>query len=105
MKRFLAVIFLVFILLAAWWLFFRTDKDETTVVNEKTSEHVATTKHSVAFNSALENTMNNYFEMKNAFVNDDSATAKIAATKFVISTILLSASKYVFSNLYLLEHI
>lgn len=86
MKRFLAIIFLVIILLATWWLFFRTDNVETTVVNEKSSEHVATIKHSVAFNSALENTMSNYFEMKNAFVNDDSASAKIAAAKFVIST-------------------
>ncbi len=86
MKRFLAIIFLVIILLATWWLFFRTDNVETTVVNEKSSEHIATTKHSVAFNSALENTMSNYFEMKNAFVNDDSAGAKIAASKFVIST-------------------
>ena len=86
MKRFLAIIFLVIILLATWWLFFRTDNVETTVVNEKSSEHIATTKHSVAFNSALENTMSNYFEMKNAFVNDDSAGAKIAASKFIIST-------------------
>ena len=86
MKRFLAVIFLVIILLAAWWLFFRTDNTEKTVTGEKSSTHVATMKHSAAFNGALENAMSHYFEMKNALVIDDSATAKIAATKFVVAT-------------------
>ena len=86
MKRFLAIIFLVIILLAAWWLFFRNDKTEQTVTGEKSSTHVATMKHSAAFNGSLENAMSHYFEMKNAFVNDDSTTAKEAAAKFVVAT-------------------
>ena len=86
MKRFLAIIFLVIILVGAWWLFFRTDKVEQTVVDEKSSEHVATMKHSAAFNDAMAGVMNNYFEIKNALVNDDSSAAKLAAAKFVAST-------------------
>ena len=86
MKRFLAIIFLVIILLGAWWLFFRTDKSEKPGITEKPIQPEATMKHSPAFNNALEDAMSHYFQMKNAFVNDDSTTAKEAAAKFVVAT-------------------
>lgn len=86
MKRFLAILFLVVIMLGAWWLFFRTGNSGKPTVEDKPIQPVSAMKHSAVFNKSLEDAMSHYFQIKNALVTDDSATAKEAAAKFVIAT-------------------
>lgn len=44
---------------------------------------LALKKHSTAFNQSIANVMAAYFDMKNAFVEADTSTAKIACKKFM----------------------
>ncbi|MDQ2721393.1 MAG: DUF3347 domain-containing protein [Bacteroidota bacterium] len=82
MKRVLAIVFLVIIVLGAWWLFFRTEKVKTT---EPKVEALSVKKHSEIFNQKIANAMNSYLDMKNAFVDGDTAMIKTQAAKFITS--------------------
>lgn len=81
MKRVLAIVFLVIVVLGVWWLFFKTEKPETEFESETTKIHVS--KHSEAFNSSVTNALNAYFDMQHAFVEADTALAKESAQKFM----------------------
>ncbi|MEO6683012.1 MAG: DUF3347 domain-containing protein [Ginsengibacter sp.] len=81
MKRILAIVFLVIVLLGIWWLFFKTDKPETVYESESTQIHVS--KHSEEFNSSISNTLNAYFDMQLAFVEADTTLAKEHTQKFI----------------------
>lgn len=81
MKRILAIAFLVIIVLGAWWLFFRTEKSNS--ASEVKVETLTVKKHSPAFNSGVDNTINTYLAMKDAFVNADTTTIKANAIKFI----------------------
>ena len=81
MKRVLAIIFLVIIVLAAWWLFFKTDKDKT--VSEPKVEALTVNKHSDEFNQKVTNAINSYLDMKSAFVDGDTLNIKSNANKFI----------------------
>jgi Protein of unknown function (DUF3347) len=83
MKRVLAIVFLLVVVFAAWWLFFKTDK-ETTVTDTRT-EAVTVKKHSQEFNSKVNNVIDGYLQMKTAFVDADTASIKSGATKFLLS--------------------
>ena len=82
MKRVLAIVFLIIVILAVWFLFFKTDA-VTTTSNE--TESVATAKHSDQFNQEIANTMNAYMSMKNAFIDGDTALIKSETSKFINS--------------------
>ena len=82
MKRVLAIVFLIIVILAVWFLFFKTDA-VTTTSNE--TETVATAKHSDQFNQEIANTMNTYMSMKNAFIDSDTALIKSETSKFINS--------------------
>jgi hypothetical protein len=82
MKRVLAIVFLIIVILAVWFLFFKTDA-VTTTSNE--TETVATAKHSDQFNQEIANTMNTYMSMKNAFIDGDTALIKSETSKFINS--------------------
>ena len=82
MKRVLAIVFLIIVILAVWFLFFKTDA-VTTTSNE--TESVATAKHSDQFNQEIANTMNTYMSMKNAFIDGDTALIKSETSKFINS--------------------
>jgi hypothetical protein len=82
MKRVLAIVFLIIVILAVWFLFFKTDA-VTTTSNE--TESVATAKHSDQFNQEIANTMNTYMSMKNAFIDSDTALIKSETSKFINS--------------------
>jgi hypothetical protein len=82
MKRVLAVVFLIIILLAVWFLFFKTEKTGNITVEKQ-----ATTvqKHSSEFNAKIASMMNAYMEMKNAFVDADSVEVKTKTAQFIAS--------------------
>ena len=82
MKRVLAIVFLVIIVLGAWWLFFKTDKPKT---SEPKVEALSVKKHSEAFNQKVANAINSYLDMKNAFVDSDTLNIKSSAAKFITS--------------------
>lgn len=85
MKRVLAVVFLLIILFAAWFLFFRTDKTSVTTDSGKETTP-AVKKHSDQFDQKIANMMNSYIEMKNAFVDADTAAIKSKTAQFISST-------------------
>jgi hypothetical protein len=85
MKRVLAIVFLLIILFAAWFLFFRTDKTSLTTDSAKESTP-AVKKHSDQFDQMIAKVMNSYIEMKNAFVDADTAAIKSKAAQFIAST-------------------
>ncbi len=81
MKRFLAIVFLAIIVFGAWWLFFKTDKDKTSA--EPKVEALTVKKHSDQFNQKVASTINSYLDMKNAFVDGDTASIKANTNKFI----------------------
>ena len=83
MKRFLAVVFLVIIVLGAWYLFFK--KNKVVVTATPGPEPIAVQKHSDEFNKSIDNMLNSYFSMKDAFVDADTSTIKLQALKFITS--------------------
>lgn len=82
MKRVLAIAFLLIILFGAWWLFFKTDK-VTSETSSDTSNAIKEKKHSSVFNTNIENTINSYLVMKDAFVNGDTGSIKSASFAFI----------------------
>jgi uncharacterized protein DUF3347 len=90
MKRVLAVVFLIIILLAVWFLFFKTEKTRTATTEKHTS---AVSKHSSEFNQKIAAMMNSYIEMKNAFVDADSIEVKTKTSQFISSVDSLNLSE------------
>lgn len=90
MKRVLAVVFLIIILLAVWFLFFKTEKTESITTQKQTT---GAPKHSSEFNEKITSMMNAYGEMKNAFVDADTMAIKAKTAQFLASTDSLSLSE------------
>jgi Cu(I)/Ag(I) efflux system membrane fusion protein len=90
MKRVLAVVFLIIILFAAWFLFFKTKEVTTTTT---ATESIGVKKHSDDFDKKVDNMMDAYIEMKNAFVNADSSAIKAKTAEFIASTDSLNLSE------------
>ncbi len=90
MKRVLAVVFLIIILLAVWFLFFKTEKTESITTQKQTT---GAPKHSSEFNAKITSMMNSYGEMKNAFVDADTMAIKAKTAQFLASTDSLSLSE------------
>ena len=82
MKRVLAIVFLIIVVLAVWFLFFKTDAVPATS-NE--TESIAVAKHSDEFNQEITNTMNAYMSMKDAFIEGDTLLIKSETSKFINS--------------------
>lgn len=83
MKRVLAIIFLVVIVLGAWYLFFK--EDPVSPDGEAKVEALKAKKHSAEFNNKVDDMVNSYLQMKNAFVNADTTAIKAGATQFMAS--------------------
>ena len=83
MKRVLAIVFLLIIVFGAYWLFFKKDNgySETNKTEEKTTQSL--NKHSDVFNTGVNNTINSYLAMKDAFVDGDTGSIKSASFAFV----------------------
>jgi hypothetical protein len=78
MKSLLAIIFLALVLFAAWWVFLKKDTHQP----EPRQEAIKIKKHSAAFNQSVDNAINSYINMKNAFVEADSARIKDLGERF-----------------------
>ncbi len=80
MKSLLAILFLAAVLFGAWWFFFKKDDSGS---SEAKQESVKIKKHSIEFNQSVLNAINNYLNVKNAFVNADTSAAKAEGQKFI----------------------
>lgn len=83
MKRVLAIVFLLIIVLAAWWLFFKTDSVKPSGSDEKVAA-LSVAKHSDEFNQKVANTIDAYLAMKSSFVDADTAAVKANASRFIM---------------------
>jgi hypothetical protein len=79
MKKILMPLLLVIAAVAVYWFGFR--KTETIGDGPKQQAIVAQ-QHSAAFNSGIDQLMNQYFVIKDAFVNADTLAAKQAVQQF-----------------------
>ena len=83
MKRILLVLVIVLLALGAYWYFSNGKKQED---KEPKAAALATKRHSDGFNSGIDSLMDKYLELKNAFVDADTAKAKSAAGQLVSLT-------------------
>ena len=83
MKRVLAIVFLAVIVLGAWYLFFKTNKEPNQ--SEPKVKALTVKKHSEEFNQKVADAVNSYLSMKNAFVEADTAAIKASANQFIIA--------------------
>ena len=79
MKRIITLLVLV---IAVYLLYFFVLKSKDGDSGPK-QQPIALKKHSETFNNSVAEAMNAYFEMKNAFVNADTAKAKESCKKFI----------------------
>jgi len=80
MKKIIAFVVLVLAGFSIYWFVLRT-KDSAP--KEAKQEAIAVKKHSAAFNTSVDNVMNAYFKMKDAFVEGDTTLAKQHASLFI----------------------
>ena len=81
MKKLFPIIAILFAALAVYFLFFNKNKDGP---DQPKQEAIVLKKHSVAFNKSTDSVVNAYLDIKNAFVNADTAGAKSAARNFIV---------------------
>jgi hypothetical protein len=81
MKRMLLVLVILLIAFGVYWLFVRKDKNTTAHIK---AAHLVARKHSASFNSGIDSLLDEYFRMKDAFVNSDSNVANTACEKLVM---------------------
>ena len=79
MKKILAVVFLLVVIFVVWWLFFKGKPESTDAKEEPITVHA----HSEEFNNSVSTVMNNYFDLKSAFVNSDTLKVKQEGQKLL----------------------
>ncbi len=92
---------LVLVLVIAGYNWYRVSS-KTRGVDEPKQQPLSLQKHSDTFNKAIASAMNAYFEMKAAFVDADTARAKLSAGKFIqlMDSIPLTELKKDTTNIY-----
>lgn len=80
MKKIIALFVLVLAAFSVYWFLLRT-KDAAP--KEVKQEALVVKKHTLAFNNAVDNVMNAYFQVKDAFVNGDTSMAKQHTRSFI----------------------
>jgi Protein of unknown function (DUF3347) len=80
MKKIIALLVVFLVAFSLYWYFLRTKE---TTVQEPAQEAMLVKKHSDRFNNSIDNLMNAYFSIKDAFVDADSAKAKSQTTVFI----------------------
>lgn len=81
MKKLFPVITLIFAALAVYFWFFNKKKDGP---DQPKQAAIVLKKHSEGFNKSTDSVVYAYLDMKNAFVNADTAAAKSAARNFIV---------------------
>lgn len=82
MKRALAVILVVIVIAALWFLFFKPSTKEN--APQKT-ETIVAKKHSAEFDRQINSLIDSYLSMKNAFVEADTSLIKAKTSNFISS--------------------
>ncbi len=80
MKKIIAFVVVILAGFSIYWFLLRTKE---TAPKEEKQVAMVIKKHSAAFNSSVDNVMNAYFKMKDAFVEGDTASAKQNASLFI----------------------
>ena len=80
MKRFVAVLLLLVIAFGVYWFVF---KPKGAGFSGPKMHPLSLKKHTEPFNSSIDNIMNAYFNIKDAFINDDTAKAKASTVQFI----------------------
>ncbi|MEO7524171.1 MAG: hypothetical protein ABIT58_08760, partial [Ferruginibacter sp.] len=80
MKRFLALLLLLLVAFAVYWIVFKP-KNKAGKTAKMTP--IALKTHSAAFNTNVDKTIAAYLDIKNAFVEDDTLKAKESARLFI----------------------
>ena len=80
MKRILLLLVLLIAGFCVYWFMFRTQPSRNSGPKQ---QPLTLKKHSLEFNQSVATAMNAYFDMKNAFVDADTAKAKEACRKFI----------------------
>lgn len=80
MKKILGLLLLLVAAVGVYWFFIRTKEQKPKAPKQAP---MAVKKHSDAFNGSIDNLMNAYFSMKDAFVDADTAAAKQHARVFL----------------------
>ncbi len=80
MKKIIALVVLVLAAFSVYWFLLRTKE---VAPKEEKQQAVVVKKHSPAFNNAVDNVMNAYFQVKDAFVNGDTGLAKQHTLTFI----------------------
>lgn len=83
MKRVLAIVFLIAVFVAAWWLFYDKGSNGNKTKTQKIDSAIPVKTHSEAFNTGVDNAVTAYLKLKDAFVNSDSVNASQEATAFI----------------------
>ena len=81
MKKILPLIALVLVGVVVYFVFFNKKKNN---VDDLKQQSIVLKKHSDAFNNSTDSVVNAYLDIKNAFVNADTAGAKAAARNFIV---------------------
>ena len=81
MKKFFPFITILFAAFAIYFLFFNKKKNDP---DEPKQASIILKKHSDNFNKSTDSVVNAYLNIKNAFVNADTAAAKNATKNFVM---------------------
>lgn len=80
MKRLFAILLLALVVFGIYWFYFR---DRPHVEKAPKMAPMAVKRHSANFNSSVDKLVAAYLEMKNAFVEDDTARVKQNASQFI----------------------
>ena len=81
MKKLFPFIAILFVAVAIYFLFFNDKKNS---VDQPKQAAIALKKHSDGFNKSTDSVVNAYLDIKNAFVNADTAGAKAAARNLIV---------------------
>ncbi len=82
MKRILAVVTVIAVILILWFLFFKPSNKTTVSTQSQTTE---AKKHSPEFDRDIDSLINSYMAMKTAFVEADTSAIKTKTTNFIAS--------------------
>ena len=81
MKKLFPLIALLLVGVVVYFVFFNKKKNN---VDDPKQQSIVLKKHSDAFNNSTDSVVNAYLDIKNAFVNADTAGAKAAARNFIV---------------------
>ena len=80
MKRIIAFLAIVVILFGIYWFFFKSSPHDS----GPKQAPIALKKHTEHFNNSISTMMSAYYDIKNAFVEDDTALVKKNTSVFII---------------------